>query len=64
MKRFWRAKTAERRPILNCCSVSISISCCSLPAAVGLALAGLLVWLGLRYRGEELRKRSVATEAS
>ncbi len=64
MRRFWRGKTDERRPLLNCCSVSISISCCSLPAAIGLALAAVLIWLGIRSGLDEQRKRRLEDPAS
>ena len=58
MMRFRREKPDERsRPALSCCSVSISISCCSLPAVIGLVVAGVLLWLGLRFGQDEMRRR-------
>ncbi|MEZ4522783.1 MAG: hypothetical protein R3A46_14220 [Thermomicrobiales bacterium] len=62
--RFRRGESDERsRPVFSCCSVSISISCCSLPAFFGLVLTGLLVWLGLRFGQDEIRKRRSTTGA-
>ncbi|CAN5603006.1 hypothetical protein BH23CHL2_BH23CHL2_34850 [soil metagenome] len=63
--RFRRGGSEEqRRPLVSCCSVSISLSCCSLPAVVGLVLTGLLIWLGLRFGQDEMRKRRVDVEIS
>ena len=63
MKRFWRADAAERRPLLNCCSVSVSISCCSLPAVGGVLVTAVLIWLGLRF-SEAARRRLLAETAA
>ena len=59
-----RRKAKQERPLLSCCSVSISISCCSLPAFVGLALTALLIWLGMRAGQEEMIRRQSASATS
>lgn len=52
MKRFWPERKPRQQPLVNCCSVSISISCCSLPVFGGLVAVVVLLILAARSSAE------------
>ncbi len=52
--RFRKNESEDTRPAFSCCSVSLSISCCSLPSMAALLLLALVAWLGVRYGRDEL----------
>ncbi len=48
MKRFWPERKPRQQPLVNCCSVSVSISCCSLPVFAALVAGVVLLILAAR----------------